>query len=273
MSDVAATAPSHDGFAHKALKTSGVIWFLAATVGQWLFVYYILMTHGRATLSGNYSEWDDVGLISGYVDGDLIANLLFISHVLLAVIMIVGGTLQLSPPVRKRFPTLHRWTGRVFLVIALFLAIGGYYMTWARGVRLSDIGAMGVSFNAHLIVFFSALTFYYAYKRQIDTHRRWAMRLFIVAHGVWFFRISLMGWYLINQGPVGSTRQLDGPADLVISFACYLVPLAMLELYQRAVDGHSTRFKWAMTVGVLLGTVAMSIGIFAALMMMWLPHI
>ena len=270
---IAATAASPDRLAHKALKTSGVIWFITATIGQWLFIYYILMTHGRATLEGNFENWNDVGLINGYTEGDLIANLLFVSHVLLAVVMIAGGTTQLIPAVRNRFPALHRWTGRVFILVALVLAIGGYYMTWGGGVRLSDVGTLGVSFNAHLIVFFAGLTFFYAYKRQIDTHRRWAMRLFIVAHGVWFFRLSLMGWFLLHQGPMGNTRNLDGPADIFLSFACYLVPLAILELYQMASDSQSARFKWAMSGTVFVGTLAMAAGIFGAFTMMWLPHL
>lgn len=271
MSTAAVTAPATTG-AHKALKTAGIIWFLIATIGQWIFVYYIAMYYGRKTLTGDYGTINDRGLISGYVDGDFIGNLLFLSHVLLAMVMIVGGTLQLTPPLRKRFPTLHRWTGRVFILIALTLAIGGYFMTWAQGVRLSDIGALGVSFNAHLIVVFAGLTLFYAIKRRIDVHRRWAMRLFIVANGVWFFRLCLMGWYMMHQGPVGNTSQLDGPADIAISFACYLVPLAVLTLYQWASDSQSGLFKWSMAGMTLLGALATGFGVFAAYLMMWSPH-
>lgn len=272
MSIAAATAGSENG-AHRALKTAGVIWFLVATAGQWIFAYYIAMYYGRKTLTGDYGTINDRGLISGYVDGDFVGNLLFLSHVLLAMVMIVGGTMQLTPFLRQRFPAVHRWTGRVFLLIALTLAVGGYFMTWAQGVRLSDIGAMGVSFNAHLIVFFSALTFFYAYKRKIDTHRRWAMRLFIVANGVWFFRICLMGWYMMHQGPLGNSRQLDGPADIAISFACYLVPLVLLELYQLASDSRSAAFKWTMAGVTLTGAGATAFGVFAAYMMMWSSHL
>lgn len=259
--------------AHKALKSTGVIWFLVATTGQWIFIAYILAAYGPSTLSGNFAAWDDTGLISGYVENDLIGNLFFASHVFLAVFMTVGATLQLTPAVRRRLPTLHRWTGRGFIVIALILAIGGFYMTWGRGVRLSDVGALGVSLNALLIVVFSLVTLYFAVKRQIDTHRRWAMRTFIVVHGVWFFRLSLMGWFMLNQGPNGNTRQLDGPADITISFACYLLPLLILELYQRAADSTEARVKWVMSAVMLLAVAATGLGIFAAYMMLWSPHL
>ncbi|WP_300528568.1 DUF2306 domain-containing protein [Maricaulis sp.] len=274
MSMAAAEALPGQGvsLAHKVLKSTGVLWFLVATAGQWIFVYYILAAYGPSTLSGNFAAWDDTGLISGYVENDLVGNLFFASHVFLAVFMTAAATLQLTPPVRKRFPTFHRWTGRSFIVIALILALGGFYMTWGRGVRLSDIGALGVSLNTVLIVSFSLLTLYFAMRRKINIHRRWAMRTFIVVHGVWFFRLSLMGWFVLNQGPNGNTRMLDGPADITISFACYLVPLLILELYQRAADSRQARPKWVMSGVILLAVAATGLGVFAAYMMMWSPH-
>ncbi len=34
----------------------------------------------------------------------------------------------------------------------------------------------------------------YALARNIDAHKRWAVRTFIVVSGVWFFRVGLMLW-------------------------------------------------------------------------------
>jgi len=259
--------------AQSSLKASAILWFITATIGQWIFVYYILKAYGPNTLAGNFAGWDDTGLISGYVDGDLFGNLMFALHVFLAAVVTVGGTLQLTPQLRKRFPALHRATGRVFLTVAVFLALGGLWMTWGRGTRLSDVGALGTSFVGVLILVFSAFTLRHAIKRQIDQHRRWAMRTFIVVNGVWFFRLGLTGWFLINQGPVGHSRNLDGPADIIISFACYLIPLAILELYQRAVDARSSTPKWIMTGVVTLGAGATALGVFSAYMMLWSPHL
>lgn len=259
--------------AHRVLKVSGILWFLTATIGQWIFIYYILAAYGPSTLSGDFAAWDDTGLISGYVENDLVGNLFFASHVFLAVFMTVGSTVQLTPQIRNRFPTLHRWTGRGFIVVALVLAIGGFYMTWGRGVRLSDVGALGVSFNAVLIVVFALITVYLATRRKFDAHRRWAMRTFMVVHGVWFFRICLMGWFMVNQGPNGNSGMLDGPADITISFACYLLPLLILELYQKAADSSQAPVKWAMSGVMLLAVAATGLGVFAAYMMLWSPHL
>ncbi len=40
----------------------------------------------------------------------------------------------------------------------------------------------------------AAMALHYALARNIDAHKRWALRTFIVVSGVWFFRVGLMLW-------------------------------------------------------------------------------
>ena len=37
-----------------------------------------------------------------------------------------------------------------------------------------------------------------ARSRRITEHRRWALRLFMAASAVWFFRVGLMGWTMLT---------------------------------------------------------------------------
>ena len=273
MSDILQT-PSRTRFdAGGLLRGAGLAWFLVAAAGQWTFVWYILNVYGVTTAAGNPQDWNETGLMVGYVDGDWFGNLMFGVHVLLAAVITMGGTLQLVPVLRKRLPALHRWNGRIFMVIAVVLAVGGLWMTWLREARLSDLGALGVSLNGILILIAAPIALHLAMKRRIDQHRRWAMRLFILVNGVWFFRIGFMAWIIIMQGPVGSTRQLDGPFDLTLAFACYLLPLAVLELYFRAGRAQSAAPKLAVAGLVLLLTLVTAVGIFGAWMFMWSPHL
>lgn len=78
---------------YKVLKMVGVIWFLIVMIGQWIFVYYIVMYYGCKMLMGDYGIINDWGFISGYVDGDFVGNILFLSYVLFVMVMIVGGML------------------------------------------------------------------------------------------------------------------------------------------------------------------------------------
>ena len=258
--------------AHRALKLSGVTWFLVAVVGQWLFAYYVLAAYGSPTIEGQWSRWDDVGLIQGYTVGDLIGNLMFVTHALLAAIVSVGGTLQLTPQLRNRFPTLHRWTGRTYMIVAVFLAVGGIWMIWGRGSRLTDVGGWGTTVNGILIVIVAAIAINFARKRQIDQHRRWAMRLFILVSGVWFTRLAYMAWSIMTGG-LGMSRSLDGPFDLFISFGSYLLPLLVLEIYLFASDSRSGSVKLGTAALTLAAAGVTAIGVFGAWSYMWSPHI
>lgn len=254
------------------LRATGVIWFMAALVGQMIFVAFIILYYGTRTATGNFAGWNDKEtLITGHVPGDDFGNFMFALHVLMAAVITLGGLYQLIPFLRARFLAVHRWNGRLFMLTAYIMALGGIWMTWGRGSHLSDISALSVSLNGVLIVIFASLALRHAMARQIDVHRQWAMRTFMVVNGVWFFRVGLMGWIVIMQGPVGMNATLSGPADIALSFGSYLVPLAGLELYMAAQRSVSGAFKIATSLVVLVLTALMALGIFGATMFLWLP--
>src|SRR5688572_30478347 len=111
-------------------------------------------------------------------------------------------------------------------------------------------------------------------RRNIDAHRRWALRLFIVVNAVWFFRVGLMLWLLLNRGPAGfDPKTFTGPFLSFWSFGDYLIPLAVLEIYLRVKDRAGTWGRLTMAVTIAAFTVAMGVGIVVATMGMWLPRL
>lgn len=256
-----------------ALKGAGVIWFITAAIGQLAFVYFIVAYYGGRTLAGDYAAWNDKPLIDGYTPGDRMGNVMFALHVLPAAVITFGGLLQLIPQLRNRFPALHRWNGRLFLFIAYGMALGGLALTWGRGTYLSAITAVAISINALLILAYGAIAWRLAIQGNIDAHRRWAMRTFIAVNGVWFFRVGIMAWIILNQGAVGMTNNLDGPADIALAFGCYLIPLAVLEIYFAAQRNENATAKFATAALVLVMTGVTAVGIFGTIAMMWAPHL
>ncbi len=254
------------------LSGSAKLWFLAAATGQWMFVYYIALAYVPVTVAGEYARWDETGLMEGYTAGDVWGNLAFISHVLLAAVITAGGLLQLTPPLRKRFPALHRWTGRTYMLIAVFMALGGIGLIWVRGTRVYDLAAMGTTVDGILILVAAGFALRHAIARRIDNHRRWAMRLFIFVSGVWFTRIGYMGWAMLTGG-AGMARGMTGWFDNFIAWGSFLVPWILLELYLRAQDSRSSTAKCAMSGVVLAAAAFTAVGLFGAWMMMWSPHI
>lgn len=255
------------------LGASGKLWFLVAAAGQGAFVYFLLAFYGRRTLAGDYPAWNDKPLIDGYIAGDTAGNVMFIAHALLAAVVTVGGLIQMVPVVRRRAAMLHRWNGRVFLVIALFMALGGIWLTNVRGTQLSSISAAAITVNGILILIAATFAWRLALARRFAEHRIWAMRTFLLVNGVWFLRVAIMAWVLLNQGPVGMNQTLSGPADVGLVFGCYLVPLAVLEVYLRAQRSNAFAFKLAAALLVVVMTGIMAVGIFGTVAIMWGPYL
>ena len=269
----AALAPARLSLPDRILKGSGVLWFVAAFAGQVAFILFILGFYGVRTFSGNWAGWNDKPLIQGHVAGDDIGNSVFALHVLLASVMTLCGLMQLIPQLRQAQPRLHRWTGRIFLALATVMALSGVWLTVVRGTFLSEISAAAILLDAMLILVFAALTLRHAIKRQIDTHRRWAMRTFMAASGVWFLRVGIMGWVLVNQAPIGMNDTMSGPVDVVLGFGCYLIPLALLELYFRVGRSQRTWPKLGIAALVTAAAAYTALGVFGAVALMWWPYL
>src|SRR5687768_16992945 len=259
--------------ADTALKTTARLWFAVAVAGQWIFAYYVAAFYGGAALRGGFEEWNKV-LPHGYVAGQTMGNVAVAAHLFLAVLITVGGPLQLIPKLRSWAPAFHRWNGRFYLPAVFLTSIAGLQMVWTRKGNTGDLTQhLGITLDAILIMVFAVLALRYALKRDIRTHRRWALRLFMVVNGVWFFRVGLMFWIAVNQGPAGfNPKTFTGPFLSVWAFADYLLPLAILEIYLRTKDSASVRGRFAMAGGLVIVTLAMGVGIAVATMGMWLPR-
>jgi Predicted membrane protein (DUF2306) len=243
-----------------ALNAAARFWFLASVIGQWAFLYCILALYGPSTLQGNFQAWSrNKFLLKGYVAGDTPGNLAFAAHALLAAVIAFGGAIQLIPQIRARAIAVHRWNGRLFLLTALGVSVSGLYMVWVRGARLSMPSGIGVSLNGMLIMIFAVLAWRSALTRDVAAHRRWALRTYLVANGQWFVRVGMMAWMILSHGhDLGFFR--------FWTFGCYLVPLAVLELYLRVKQSAGPGGRYAMAAGLLVLTILMGVGIFGVSM-------
>jgi Predicted membrane protein (DUF2306) len=259
--------------ADAALKLAAKFWFAVVVAGQLVFAYYIAAYYGGSAIQGSWEKWNKI-FTHGHVPGDIVGNVAVGAHLLLAVIVTVCGPLQLIPQIRAYAPTLHRWNGRVYLLAAIVTSIAGLYMLFNRGILGSTAQHIAIGFNAVLILLFAGMALRYALARDFVTHRRWAMRLFIVVSGVWFFRIGLMLWLVVNKGPAGfDPVTFTGPFLYFISFANYLLPLAILEIYFYAKDKAGAQGRVAMAAGLFVLTIAMAAGILFATKFMWLSRL
>lgn len=270
MSETTAIAPRPRVMtAAAALKASAAFWFVTAAAGQIAFIWFITAFYLPPTLLGQFEAWNRKALITGYVAGDAAGNLNFAVHVVLAAAITASGLLQLVPAIRRRAPRFHRWNGRIYLVLASIMSLGGLWLVWVRGTYLTIPGAISISMLAVLTLAAGAITLRHAMKRRFALHERWALRLFILVNGVWFQRVGYMAWIILNGGPVGIGPRMDGPFDLAWGFGQFVLPLAALELYFRAKRARSPGAKLAVAGLVTALTLVMAVGIFGTVAIMW----
>lgn len=257
----------------KILNFTVRLWFTLATLGQLMFAYYVIAFYGRATAAGNIEKWNEV-LPHGYVAGEIVGNLVVGIHLLFAAIIIICGPLQIIPQIRDYVPTFHRFSGRLYIFTAIILSVSGLIMVWTRGTVGGLTQHISISINAILIIISAVFAIRYAMKQNFKSHRIWALRLFLLVNGVWFFRVGLMFWLLINGGPVGfDPKTFEGPFLSILNISQYTIPLIILELYLRAKTGSNKTLSLVTSAILFIFTVIMAIGILGATMGMWLPRI
>ncbi len=253
-----------------ALRAAAVFWFLTAVAGQWVFVYYVAGFYGPTLISGHYEAWTrNKKLTDGYIAGDDAGNVFFLAHVLIAAVLTFGGTLQLVPQIRERVIAVHRWNGRIFLGAAIAAASAGLYLQWVRGTALHSkeglVEALGTTLNGVLIFAFVGLAWRAVRAKNIDSHQRWATRLFLVVNGVWFLRVGFRAWMVLTAGAFGGQ-----PFFRFWSFGAYLFPLAVYELYWRAKTAPSPA-QYAMAASLVALALIMVVGEVAAFLLNWRP--
>lgn len=257
----------------KLLKTSINIWFVVVVIGQFIFATYILGLYGVNGLAGDFERWN-AATPHGYVAKDLLGNVLFAVHMAMAAIITIGGPLQLMKKVRSKFPRFHRINGRIYITSAFLISLAGLYLAWFRSMSGGLIGAIFITINASLILLCAYYTIKYAVARKLKTHRKWAIRLFLAMSGVWFFRVFLMFWIMINQGVVGFDMEtFQGPALNMLYTFSYILPVLFAGLYFRAKESSSVNGKRALSIFILFLSLCTLLGTFTATMGMWLPRI
>ena len=259
--------------AGKSLAAATRFWFVVTLIGQFAFAFSVAAFYGLTALRGNFQAWNRV-LAHGYETGATMGNAALAGHILFATVINIAGALQLIPGARNRFPAFHRWNGRVFVLGAFTQAITGLYLTLSGRRIVGDATQHTISvLGALLIMFCVGMALRFAMVRDFTTHRRWALRLFLVASASWFFRLGFF-LTLVVFGPIGfDPTTFSGPLLTFWSLAQYLLPLGVLELYLGA-QSHPGAMRRMATAGVLFVlTLVMGAGIAAVGMGSWLPNV
>jgi Predicted membrane protein (DUF2306) len=243
-------------------------WYVPVLIGQFIFVAYIFYAYGVPLVLGDLEGWNS-HLSQAWVSGREMGNAAVAAHLALAVIIHIGGPLQLVPAVRRRFPAFHRLTGRAFTAGVIIAVVSGAYMLVVR-----EIGAwplrLGFILQAVLILWFTYYAIRHARRREIDVHMRWATRLFLAASAVWFFRVMIMIWFVLTGGIGIDTSDGTGWFLDVMSIGQFL-PLAIYELFHYLKSNGAASARYAMAGFLWIAAAATFVGVGLATLGMWFP--
>lgn len=138
-------------------------------------------------------------------------------HIFSGALFIIFAPLQLAGRVRRRFPVLHRWSGRFLLVIGSIAAVTGLYfgifLPIAGVAESTIIVLVGTLFLVAVVRAFRAIR-----RRDADSHREWMLRAFGVMLAVPTTR--LMGMLLdVVFAPTGISSAKLFVIDLWVTWA------------------------------------------------------
>lgn len=145
-------------------------------------------------------------------------------HVFASALALLLGPLQFWPAWRARHPRWHRWSGRVYLGVAVALGgMAGLYMSLhAFG---GPVAKLGFACLALAWMYSGARAFAAARARDFAAHRRWMLRNFALSFAAVTLRLYL---------PASQVLGLDfASAYAAIAWLCWVPNLVVAERLQR----------------------------------------
>ncbi|PSR52010.1 hypothetical protein AHMF7605_28535 [Adhaeribacter arboris] len=243
------------------------VWISAA-----LFGLYILAFYAAALYEGDTNRWNEV-LPGLYEQGSVTTTSGIGLHFATGGIILLLGSIQLVDNIRLRFPTWHRWIGRIYVISSLLAALGGLLFILLKGTIGGLVMDLGFGLYGVLMLVAAIETYRHAVALRFEKHRAWALRLYALAIGSWLYRMDYGFWLLLTDG-LGHTQQFTGVFDQIMFFFFYLPNLLVVEAFIRARDYQaSSTVKLAASFVLLLATTFLLVGTYYFTLYYWGPAI
>ena len=177
-----------------------------------------------AILSGIYRMWiTSAALTTGVMPADP-GDLHYVKHVLMislhlvpGMIFLALGPLQFISDIRARWPTFHRWSGRVVIVSGLVTAVTAV----AMNMVFPPVGGLFKSLAVYIFSVAQIVTLVVALRailrRDIARHRAWMIRAFAIGLSVSTMRVFFIPVFFLYGIPNDFTIALGMWVGFVVN--------------------------------------------------------
>jgi uncharacterized membrane protein len=250
-----------------SLLLVGMVWLSAGLFGLYMLAFYAADWYGN-----QLENWNKI-LPGLYQREQPAANVGIGLHFATGGVILVLGSIQLVKSIRDRYPAVHRWIGRIYVVASLVAAVGGLLFIFLRGTIGGTVMDIGFGLYGVLMLIAAVQTVRYARAGRLDQHRAWAIRLYALAIGSWLFRMEHGFWYALT-GHYGHTPQFTGGFDKLMTFFFYVPNLLVAEIFIRSDRPKtSVTFNFLASFVLLLLAVFLGVGTYIFTKMLWGPAI
>ena len=165
----------------------------------------------------------------GIIDNFLAHKPAFLTHVVGSLIALLLGPWQFVKTIRGRWPKLHRWMGRTYMVAVLFGGIGGFIIAWTTTAGPIAVG--GFATLAVLWLYVTGRGYQTARAGRYIEHRKWMVRSFALTAAAISLRMGL---------PIAPALGFEFVTGYIaLSWGCWLFNLGVAEIYLRMGVGDS----------------------------------
>ncbi len=255
---------------HPAVRWSGAALAGVAWLSGCLFALYILAFYGGALLDGAIGP----GQLARMFDpAALRASIGIGLHLLAGAVLLLLGPMQLIGALRKRWPTLHRWGGRVYASAAMLAGAGGLAFILAKGTLGGTQMDIAFAIYGLALMLAAGNTLRHARARRFGSHRAWAIRLFALVIGSWLYRIEYTAWRVLADS-AGHTASFDGPFDTVMLYFFFIPNLLLAEAFLRAKrDGAGLALQATAALALAAAAAALALLTWMLTLRAWGPPI
>ena len=190
--------------------------------GFWMLL--MLSATAIALLSTRFLLPEPPHVGPGIIDNFLANKPAFLMHVFGSLIALLIGPWQFVGTIRGRWPKLHRWLGRIYMVAVLFGGIGGFIVAWTTSSGPIAVG--GFATLSVLWLYVTSKGYQTVRAGRYAEHRVWMIRSFALTAAAISLRMGL---------PVAPALGYEFVTGYIaMSWISWIFNLGVAELYLRA---------------------------------------